>query len=263
MSLLERQRAFRTEIAAADDAGPEAANGMQIYRDAYRGRLLAALEASFARTRRWVGDQAFIAAACHYILTHPPRGWTLDTYGAEFPQILAKLFADDPEVAELGWLEWHMQQAFAARDKPRLDPVELAAAGYGESDWDRMQFTFAPGFALQRLTTNCLALWHQLERDPPGGFAVERDPDCAVVVWREACSPNVRQLQQDECDALAAMADGATLGSIGAVHGPELLGQWLAQWLGEGLISQARPGPAGANRPQNSGPSAACLPLSR
>ena len=29
----------------------------------------------------------------------------LDAYGADFPELLAALFADDPEVAELAWLE--------------------------------------------------------------------------------------------------------------------------------------------------------------
>lgn len=247
MSLLERQSAFRDEIAADDDTGPASSIGMQIYRDAYRGRLLTALEVSFERTRRWVGELAFTAAACHYILTNPPRGWTLDAYGAEFSQVLAELFADDAEVAELAWLEWQMQQAFAARDSAPLDPAHLAAAGYCATDWDRMRFDMTPGFALRTLTTNCVPLWHHLEPDQTDGiFEVERDMDRAAVVWRQACSPSVRELSQAEFRALEAMADGGTLGCIAKFCEAEQLGQWLAQWLTDGLISGVRTAQAGS-----------------
>lgn len=241
MSLLERQSAFRNEIAAADDARPASSIGMQIYRDAYRGRLLAALEVSFERTRRWVGEQAFTTAACHYILTHPPRSWTLDAYGAEFPMVLAELFADDAEVAELAWLEWQMQQAFAARDGAPLDPAHLAASGYDATDWDRMRFDTTPGFALRSLTTNCISLWHHLGPDQTDSmFEVEPDLDHAAVVWRQDCSPSFRELSQAEFRALEAMARGGTLGSIAAFCEAEQLGQWLAQWLSDGLISGVR-----------------------
>ena len=114
MSLLALQTEFHREIIADDDGMAPSSTGMAIYRDAYRGRLLAALETSFERTRRWTGEDTFTAAACHFILTHPPAGWTLDAYGADFPDLLAALFADDPEVAELAWLAWQMSQAFAA-----------------------------------------------------------------------------------------------------------------------------------------------------
>lgn len=237
MSLLELQTAFRATIAASDEAEDALSPGMAIYRDAYRGRLLAALEASFERTARWAGAEAFAAAASHYILTDPPRGWTLDTYGAGFPALLASLFADDPEVAELAWLEWHMQQAFAAPDARELDPAALAAADYSECEWDRLGFDPAAGFAMRAIATDCVGLWAALAQCTeftPGPASLP-----CLLVWRSGLSPRFRSCDEDEFRALKDLNQGGTLGSIAESAAPDRLAAWLTRWLGEGIFSNA------------------------
>lgn len=236
MSLLALQSAFRDEIAADDDGIAPSSVGMAIYRNAYRGRLLAALETSFERTRRWTGEDAFTAAACHYVLTVPSTRWTLDSYGSEFPQLLQALFAGDPEVAELAWLEWHMSQAFAAPDGLALAPETLGSAGLSDSDWDRLGFAMAPGFACRLVMTNCTELWTALAADPAGTFVPLRTDAEAVVVWRTDLIPHFRVIGFAEHQALAALADGRTLGQVAADTGPTLLGSWLAGWLSDGLL---------------------------
>lgn len=241
MSLLARQSAFCAEIAAPDDGAQPSSIGMAIYRNAYRGRLLAALEEGFERTRRWAGDEAFTAAACHYVLAHPPRGWTLDSYGAAFPALLGELFAGDPEVGELAWLEWQLQQAFAAPDALTLDPAELAAAGHGEEAWAAMRFAMAPGFALQEVNTDCVALWEGLAPDQTAPAGPPPPCDGALVVWRRDLSPRYRLLDRGEGLALKALASGETFGAVAGQCDPALLGPWLARWLGDGLFAAASP----------------------
>ena len=241
MSLLARQTAFCAEIAAPDDGAPPSSPGMAIYRNAYRGRLVAALEEGFERTRRWVGDEAFGVAACHYVLAHPPRGWTLDTYAADFPALLAELFAGDPEVAELAWLEWHLQQAFAAPDRPSLDPAGLAVADHGDDAWARMRFTVGADFALRTVGTDCAALWEGLAADRPAPEDSPARRRASLVVWCQDLSPRYRLLDRAEGDALAALAAGESFGAIAAQCDPALLGAWLARWLGEGLFAAASP----------------------
>jgi len=241
MSLLERQIAFRSEIAAQDDASPPSSPGMEIYRNAYRGRLLAALEISFERTRRWVGEEAFTAAACHFIIAHPPQGWTLDDYGADFPEVLAALFAHDPEVAELAWLEWHMQSAFAAPDQPELDPAVLASAGYSEADWANMRFTKAAGLAARQVATCCADLWKALEDGTPDRCEAAGRAEAALLVWRSGTSPRYRLMSIEELQALEAIASGAPLAVIAENCSVASLGEWLSQWLRDGLFSRAIP----------------------
>lgn len=240
MRLIIRQQAFLAEIAA-DDAAPPSSPGMAVYRNAYRARLLAALETSFELTRRWTGEDAFAAAACHHVLATPPHGWTLDAYGEGFPPLLASLFPHDPEVAELAWLEWHRQQAFAALDRPALDPAELAAAGLTDAEWASLRFTMAAGFAARPLATDCTALWDHLTDPAPAGFRPGPVAGQAVLVWRAGFVPRHRLATAAEHRALAALAAGQTFGAVAETTDPAELGGWLAQWLSEGLFATAFP----------------------
>lgn len=237
MSLLALQSSFREEIVADDDGLAPTSPGMVIYRDAYRGRLLSALETSFERTRRWTGDDAFTAAACHYVLINPPKGWTLDDYGADFPDLLEELFAEDPEVAELAWLEWHMQHAFAAPDAPELCPEMLGTAGLSDSDWDSLRFVMAAGFGCRLITTNCTELWSALADDPPATFVPTRTDAGSLLVWRSGLVPRFRVVDIAEHQALADLAAGGTLGQVGKHAEQTMLGSWLALWFSNGLFS--------------------------
>ncbi len=240
MSLLELQTAFRDEIIADDDGMAPSSPGMEIYRNAYRSRLLGALECSFERTRRWAGEDGFTAAACHYILENDPVSWTLDDYGAQFPALLQRLFAEDPEVAELAWLEWHMSQAFASPDMAELDPQALACAGLAANDWDRLSFSMAAGFAVRPIATNCTSLWLAMAGESDGDFEVESADGVYLAVWRRGFEPHFRIIDAREHGALAVLADGGTLGGLAADADPQVLGGWLTCWLGEGLFSSFR-----------------------
>lgn len=226
MTLHQLQSAFRDEIAAADDAATPSSTGMAIYRNAYRGRLQGVLEQCFERTRRWVGEEAFEAAACHYILTTPPRSWTVDDYGADFPAALEALFADDPEVAELAWREWHMQRAFAAPDRDELDPAALSALA--PSDWNNVGFAMAAGFAAREVA-------HDGETEPKP-LACPR----VLLIWRHRLRTMVRLAELDEAQVLLRIAEGASLGEATdglVMDAPERLAAWLAAWLSEGIFS--------------------------
>lgn len=240
MNLAAAQQAFIAEIAGDDDQ-PSTSLGMAIYRNAYRARLVAALEVSFERTRRWVGEEAFAAAAAHYVLITPPQSWTLDAYGADFPAQLATLFAEDPEVAELAWLEWHMQRAFAAPDIGELAPSDLVEAGFNDADWQRLRFSPAAGFAARAVTHQLAALWHGLADPSDMPERVIASPDQILIVWRRSMQPQFHLLDAPEWIALKGLIDGQSFGAA-TRHAPsaEQLGLWLAGWLQGGLFGGYR-----------------------
>ena len=238
MKLQAFQRAFREEIIADDENIAKSSPGMAIYRDAYRGRLLATLETSFERTRRLAGEASFTAAACHYVLSRPPTSWTLDDYGAEFPDLLATLFGGDPEVAELAWLEWKMSHAFAAPERPTLDPSALATSCPTEADWDRVSFTMAAGFAMRPIATNCSALWEAQVEAEPDPLVASIEPGW-LLVWRSGFSPSFRTATNDEADALGILVRGGSLGDLASTRGADRLGAMLAQWFSEGIFATA------------------------
>lgn len=239
MTLLTAQRAFVAEIAADDDLPPSSL-GMAIYRNAYRGRLADALAVSFERTRRWVGEEMFALAAAHYILSHPPQSWTLDAYGADFPEALEQLFADDPEVAELAWLEWHMQQAFAAPDRDTLTGEALAAAGLDDTDWEHLRLTPAAGLIARPVAHNIAALWRALAENDAARPAPPVGAEAVLLIWRNDLQPHYRLVDLAEFGALGVLLSGGTFGEAASQAGEANLtrfGEWFAQWLRDGLFS--------------------------
>lgn len=241
MTLLQLQRSFLAEVAGDDDT-PSRSPGMAIYRNAYRGRLIGALESGYERTRRWVGEDAFDAAATHYVLTHPPSSWTLDLFGANFPETLAVLFAGDPEVAELAWLEWQMQQAFAAPDRGELTAVALAEAELGERDWAGLRFGMPAGYQARTVSSDLAALWRNTSSSGQSSAELAPVSPQRLVIWRKDRQPHFRLLDEAEFAVLHRLAIGDSFADAATAiadhpEAAELLGGWLAQWLSDGLFS--------------------------
>ena len=240
MSLARHQQAFAEQLRASGDLPESEGQGLEIYRNAYRERLFSALAVSFERTRQWVGDDAFSAAARHLVITSPPSNWTLDAYGAHFPALLDALFAQNGEVAELAWLEWHLQQAFAATDLPELSGSALAQSELADGDWECLRFQMAAGFAARPVAHDCAKLWQALCMGDAAASDLKPIEPATLVVWRKGLSPHYRILAQDEFSALDSLLKGETFGAVAAQISESRaadLGQWFAQWLSEGLFS--------------------------
>jgi len=251
MTLIELQRDMqawlaRDDAAAARRIGTDAAPGLRVYQNNYRAQLVACLEDSFARTRDWIGEEAFHQAVVAHVERVPPSSWTLDAYPRDFPATLALLYPDDPEVAELGWIECALGEAFVGPDAPAL-----AADGLGEIDWDRAVLHFTPTLDLGPLSTNVAAIWTALAAGemPP---AVELLPEPgAILVWRQDQVSRFRAIDQIEQQALLAARAGLSFANlceaIVAAHGQEdgiaRAGQLLGQWLADGVITDVEERP--------------------
>lgn len=246
MSLIELQRDMRNWLIredrwAARRLGDDAAPGLRVYLNNYRAQLVACLEDSFARTHDWLGDAAFRQAVIAHIERVPPSSWTLDAYSRDFPATLALLYPDDPEVAELAWIDCALGEAFVGPDAPAAD-----AAMLGDVDWDSATLQFTPTLDVGDLSTNAPAIWSALAAGdlPP---AAEPLPEAgAILVWRQEQISRFRAIDQVERQALlaarsglsfAAMCDGI-VAALGHEKGIALAGQLLGQWLADGLITK-------------------------
>ncbi|HTN15104.1 MAG TPA: DNA-binding domain-containing protein [Sphingomonadaceae bacterium] len=251
MRLADTQRAFQAQVLSEELALPSGwdehmAPGIAIYRNAYRARLIAALEETFPKTLAWVGEEPFARAAAHHLIINPPSSWTLDDAGAGFPQTLGELFARDPEVNELAWLEWVMHQAFAAADRASLDPAGFAAAteGFAEADWAGMRLLFSPSLTVGEVRTDCVAIWQSLSGEGQSPASVTLAEPAAIAVWREGFISVFRQISLREAHCLDLAREGASFGDLCeylAKCGPEdeaaaQAGQMLARWLGDALV---------------------------
>lgn len=244
MSLLTLQRDMRAWLVAADAHaasryGSAATPGLRIYQNNYRAQLVACLEESFAQTRAWIGGAAFHDAVVAHIDRVPPTSWTLDAYPRDFPATLAILYPDDPEVAELAWIECALGEAFVGPDT-----AALGAAVLEDVDWDSAMLLFTPTLSLRALTTNAPALWSALSAaDVPPAVQLLPEPG-AILVWRRDQASLFRAINCVESGALsrasAGMAFPHLCALLVAAHGESvgiaLAGTMLGQWLADGLI---------------------------
>jgi hypothetical protein len=238
MSLLSLQRQFGGWLRDGDaDAAP---SGMRVYQNNYRASLSACLEDSFARTRAWIGEGAFEQAMIRHIHRVPPSSWTLDAYPRDFPDTLDLLYPDDPEVAELAWLELALAEAFVAPDAQRLTQADAL-----NLDWDNTVLRFSPTLDFRRVVTNADAIWSALASKTLPPPAVRLDSPHVLLVWRRDLISQFRLIDAREDQALALARSGvpfarlcdAIVAAEGEEEGVALAGQWLGRWLADGLLT--------------------------
>lgn len=236
MRLAALQQAFQAhlldgELDIAATLGADGARGLRVYAHAYRATLGTTLRDVFTRTRDWLGGDAFDRVADQYVATIRPTGWTLGTYGDRFSDLLATQHPDDPDVAELAWLEWHLRHSFAA---PSLDPVGIAALS--AVDWEQARVGFHSAVAVRFIVADVPGIWHAIgEERAPEQVLLPRT--AGLIVWRDGFQPRFRTAPAAEVAAIAAMLDGASFArAIDDARDPEEAGGWLAGWLRDRLI---------------------------
>lgn len=259
MTLAEMQAAFMAQVLddeaqAPTDWGERHARGMNVYRNNYRSSLVDALAETYERTARWVGEDAFRRAAAHHLITNPPSSWTIDAAGRGFDQTCAELFAKDPEVEELAWLEWTMFDMFSAPDSVPLHAggFAKATAGFTEDDWAEMRLTFQPGSRARELDHDLRTIWNAPEGKGNARPAITLDQSAGCLVWREGERPTFLMVEAEEARAFQAMASGMSYGECcmmlaGDEPSPEQAqdaamraGAMLGRWFKEGLVAALR-----------------------
>ncbi len=242
MTLLALQRDFGGWLRTgegADGLGPAYAPGLRVHLNNYRSQLVACLEATFPRTRQWIGAPALRAAVAAHVDRVPPSSWTLDAYGRDFPETLARLYPGDVEVRELARLELALEEAFVAADHELLDPADLTGV-----DWDAAILRFTPTIRIGERATNASDIWSALSRDQTPPPAAMLEAPGGLLVWRREGVSCFRALDRVERDALLLACAGRrfaevcdfAVGKLGEAAGVETAGAFLRRWIQDGLI---------------------------
>lgn len=250
-ALAEQQHSFMAALLDEErmlpaDWGGHHAVGLAIYRNNYRTAIVEALRSTFERTQRLVGESAFRRAATHHVIVNPPSSWTLDMAGEGFDETCRQLFAEDPEVAEIAWLEWAMHRAFVARDTVPLSAQAFTGicASLVDTDWEDLRLAFVPGLTLAPVCHDLSRLWPSLNGADEEPTILSLETPHYALVWRQGECP-VFVLKSDiEARMLAALESGATwgdacailVGALGEDGAVVEAGQMLGQWLSQGLI---------------------------
>ncbi|MFN2098901.1 putative DNA-binding domain-containing protein [Altererythrobacter sp. MF3-039] len=251
-ALAQQQAEFMSQILDDERAPPEGWNdrhaaGMSVYRNNYRTALVEALRSTFEQTERWAGGDSFKRAAAHHLIAHPPSSWTLDEAGSGFEETCTELFAQNPEVSELAWLEWAMHRAFVAADHTALTLEEFAeqSSSFGEDDWVNLRLTIVPGLRFRTITQDCAGLWRALknEESPPEQLALAEP--AGLAVWREDLTPVFQSIDLSELGCLELIVKDGSYGDcctrlverLGEEEAIPFAGTMLGRWLANGWIA--------------------------
>ena len=102
------------------------ATRLAIYGNAYRSRLIEALESHYPALLALTGAEEFAALASAYVQAHNSSFASIRFYGGALGAFLAACpdYASRPWLGELARFEWAMTEVFDAADARQKKPIE-------------------------------------------------------------------------------------------------------------------------------------------
>ena len=212
------------QLAAAIRDGADAsgllagdhATGLEVYRHAYRARLVAALTDNYTVLARALGDEAFDALGQAYLAARPSRHPSIRWFGHELADFMAA--ADDELVphaslVDFARMDWALRGAFDAAEAVPLAPATLAALS--PDGWADLVLHLQPSVQRMTLAHAIEPAWRVLrEWEPESGDDQPELPEPVphghvLLAWRQAGETRWRSLEPLEAVLLDAVAQGA------------------------------------------------------
>lgn len=251
-----QQRFQRYVVNGARDIEPDidatraaASERLGIYADAYRLRLLEALETDFVALRAYLGAADFARMGQAYIDAHPSTHPSLRHFGRELGAFLANdaRYRAQSLLTELAAFDWTLTEAFDAPDDAVLTGDALATLP--PQRWASMRLRPHPSLRRLDLQWNAPALWKAADTGAPLPNAERSPHPIAWAVWRQGLQTYFRSLPVDEAwalDAVRAGHDFATVCEglcewIDPVHAAAHAAGLLKQWIIDGMLSDIAP----------------------
>lgn len=250
----ELQRDLLGEVSrissAVVNAPPLSADArLAIYRNAYRVRLIDALDDTYAVLHKLLGDDTFLSLAEMFIAAHPSVHRSIRWYGRELADFMGGCppFAEQPILSEVARFEWTLAEVFDAPDATALERPALLAVD--PDTWATLQFRFHPSLRRLQFAWNTVPVWQAVgdDQEPP---APERSAQPVQwLLWRQNLMNYFRSTGEDETAALVAALKGSTFAEICAaltawlpeeevpLRAATLVGTWTDSGLLVGLMA--------------------------
>jgi hypothetical protein len=231
-------------VAAADGLRDEVRGHLEVYVNAYWGRLREALADNYPVLYRALGDDGFRELAAAYLGAHPSHFRSIRWFGDRLAEFIAgnPAIVPHPALLDIACLDWAMRGAFDAADAPPLCVEDLAGIPAGQ--WPDLRFTLCPSFRILALDWGIEALWHALNEDENAETDEPQRHAHSMIVWRTGLEIRWRTVTEDEANALRTLADGSNFATMCAAieaHGGSnatSVASLLDQWINEGLLVQ-------------------------
>ena len=256
MNVTQQQQQLAAAIRdGADAAGLLAGDfttGLQVYRHAYRARLVAALNDNYTVLARALGDDALEALGQAYIAAHPSQHPSIRWFGhalADFMAAAGDELVPHASLADFARMDWALRGAFDAAAAPPLDPATLAAMQ--PDDWAGLVLQLQPSVQRVTLAHAIEPAWRVLrEWEPESGSDQPELPEPVphehvLLAWRPGLETRWRSLEPLEAALLEAVAAGAPFALLCERAAAELgdaeaaapaVIAVLQRWLADGLL---------------------------
>lgn len=243
------QQRFQGHVMAGADGPGDAPwynvrGHMDIYVNAYRGRLREALADNYPVLCRALGDDAFRELAAAYLDAHPSPFRSIRWFGDRLADFIARNpeAVPHPALLDIARLDWAMRGAFDAADATPLRIEDLA--GIPAEQWPGLRFTLCPSFRMLALDWGIEALWHALNDDENAETEEPQRAAHTMIVWRAGLEIRWRTVTEDEAAALRTLVDGGSFADVCATvetqNGRDAawVASLLGQWINEGLLAR-------------------------
>lgn len=223
---------------------------LAIYYDAYRLRLLEALDSNYPVLHRWMGDDEFEQLGLAYLEAHPSTHFSIRYFGHRLPEFLAsaEVYRDKPYLGEMAALEWAMSEAFDAADDAVMGLDAMASIP--PEAWPGMRMALHASVRRLDLRWNVPAIWKSIKEAQAPEEPRAGDWPQPWLVWRQDLRIFFRSLSVDEAWAINAARQGDSFAAIceGMVEwidarnvAPHAAGL-LKRWMIDGMIAGIVPG---------------------
>ena len=187
---------------------------LDIYANAYRYRLIEALEDTFPALHTLLGDEDFFNLGIEYLNTWPSTHFSLRYFGHQMGHFLRvnDAYQDQAVVAEMAQFEWLLRTAFDAADTKVLSLEVLQQIN--PEDWPGLKFIFHPSVQRLDIRFNVPQLWQAIEQQQDAIDILENDYPVAWLIWRKELRTYYRSMDVDEAWAIDAMLTGSDFSEI-------------------------------------------------
>lgn len=241
------QQRFQGHVLRGPD-GPQAdvRGHMEIYVNAYRGRLREALADNYPVLYRALGDDGFRELSAAYIDAHPSPFRSIRWFGDRLAEFIAHNpgVVPHPALLDIARMDWAMRGAFDAADAMPLSFDDLA--GIPPEEWPGLHFTLCPSFRTLSLDWGIESLWHALNDDENAETEEPQRHAHTMIVWRAGLEIRWRTVTEDEAAAVRTLLDGgsfadmcAALQEQGSNDAAAEAANLLGVWVSEGLLTAA------------------------
>jgi hypothetical protein len=253
-NLAQLQRALQAHVLDDDSAIEQqiessdaipAATRLQIYADAYRLRLIEALEANYPVMAKVLGAEAFNRLAQQYLAVNPSHHFSIRWFGHQLAEFLCALpeYTDRAWLAELADWEWKIAASFDERDEQSLRIEHLG--NVLPEQWPTLRFAVHPSVRRVSLTSNVVAMVKAVDANAAPPTPAQLLEANEWLIWRRDLSVQYRSLVASEAAAIDALIAGANFSElceslaefVDEADVPSVAAGFLQQWIADQLLA--------------------------